>query len=98
VWSICLHQSVTPYDRNSLCTWMKEVISDIVPIDPLSCGRFGVFTKKYIFENIKHFVQDIDTERLSLLHHVLKDFASPTSHIVQQFAHIVTWLQPSVIQ
>jgi len=42
----------------------------------------SVFTQ--IFEDIKHFVEEIDTRVLSLLHHVLKSFAYPTSHIVQQ--------------
>lgn len=51
---------------------------------------------KCIFENIKHFVQEIGTQVLSFLHHVLKTFSYPTSHIVQQPPHIVSWQRSSM--
>jgi len=51
---------------------------------------------KCIFKDIKHFVQEIGTQVLSFLHHVLNFFAYPTSHIVQKPSCIVSWQQFSM--
>ena len=96
VWSFCLHKSVTPPDRDNLRTWMKEFILNIGPIGPIIMWKISCSRNKCIFKDIKYFVHEIGAQVLSSLHHILKAFAHPTSHNVQQLARIVSWQHPSI--
>jgi len=96
VWSFCLHKSVTPPDRDNLRTWMKEFILNIGPIGPIIMWKISCSRNKCIFKDIKYFVHEIGAQVLSSLHHILKAFAHPTFHSVQQPARIVSWQQRSM--
>lgn len=61
VWSFCLHELVTSSNQDNLITWMKEFISNIGPLDPLSCGRFGVLTT-----NVSLRISSILSKKLAL--------------------------------
>lgn len=58
--------------------------------------EIGCSRNTCIFEDIKHFFQDIGVQVFSYLHHILKAFSSHTSHICQELAPTITWLPPSV--
>jgi hypothetical protein len=68
----------------------------LAPSVPLSSGRYCVLATNVSLRISKHSAQEIDTQVLSSLHHILKAFAYPTSHSVQHPACIVSWQRPSM--
>jgi len=96
VWSFCLQKSVTPSNRDNLRTWKNEFISNIGLIGPIIMCKIWCSRNKCIFDDIKHFVQEIGTQVLSSMHHILKVFAYLTSYSVQQSTRVLSWQQPSM--
>lgn len=72
-----------PSDNDNLRTLLKYFSTNLGLIGPIILLKICCSRNKYIFENIKHSIQEIGSQVFSLLHYILKAFASLNPHRIQ---------------
>jgi len=74
---------------------LKDFGTNLGLIGPIIRSKIWCSPNKCIFENIKHYIQEIGVQVFSLLHYVLKAFAYANPHHIQLVVRVVTWIRPN---